>query len=375
MKMSTKRIDKKHKRRLEALRELVEEYFKNFSPVSSEQICRNLGKAVSPATVRNTLAELDELEWTAQPHSSSGRVPLWKAYRTYVDMLRKSDFHDRDYERDFEDGLSEFEMSYLDIAPALQSMASIISDISLCCGVVLSPRFENDFIRQVKLLPLDNSRVLVVLISDFGLVKTEIMQLNRKIGIFSQRRIEDYLNERLHSGSGRQEFPMALYDDEEKAVGEEVYSEIVLKYLINLQPEKSGEVFVEGIGKIFNHAELQAPNAAKSVLSFFENRSVIVALMREAVKSRKILVRIGDELNISSEGNLGFCIIAAPYELNSMNIGAVGLIGPMRMNYRKLIPLISQAAEFLTRRFSISFRKPRIPFDRDIPFKVISQRI
>ena len=369
--MRTIKNDIKHRRRLEVLKELVEEYIVSFSPVSSENICRNMNNKISPATVRNTLVELDELEWTAQPYSSSGRVPLWKAYRTYVDTLKKSDFYSKDYEHEFEDGLKEFEMSYLDIAPALQSMASIISDISQCCGVVLSPRFENDFIRQVKILPLDNSRVLIVLISDFGMVKTEIMQLNRKIGIFSQRRIEDYINERLHSKSTNKDFSMEIYDDEERALGEEVYNEIVLKYLINLYPGKKGEIYVEGIGRIFNHSEFQVPDAVRSVIGFFENRSELIAIMNEAVKSRKIFIRLGEELNIIPGYNFGFSIIAMPYELNSLNVGAIGLIGPMRINYRKLVPLVTQAAGFITKRLSNSFRKPRITFDRDIPFKIV----
>jgi heat-inducible transcriptional repressor len=363
--------DKKYNRRLEVLRELVESYIKEYAPVSSDRICRNLNMSVSAATVRNTLSELDELEWTTQPHSSSGRVPSWKAYRAYVDTLKKSDFSIKNYTKSFEDGLDGFEMSYLDIVPALQRMTSIISEISGYCGMALSPRFENDFIRQIKLVPLDFSRFLVALISDFGLVTTEIMQMNRKIGFFSQKRIEDYLNERLQGASDASEPPAVIYDEEEKKAADEVYNEIVLKYLINLRPQKSSEIFIEGIGRLFNDPEMQTPKAMQSVIEFFENRDDITGIMRNAVKSEGVYVRISEEIKTGGSGKSGFSLIAAPYEVGSLNVGAVGILGSMRMNYRELMPLVGQAADFLTKRMALSFRKPRLAFDRDIPFKVM----
>ena len=366
-----KRSDRKKQRRFEVLKELVDSYINNYMPVSSEQICRSLKSGVSSATIRNTLAELDELEWTSRPHSSAGRIPSWKGYRAYVDILKASDFSGKNYMPELVKGLEQFEMSSTDIGPGLQKMAGLLSNLSGCAGVVLSPRFENDFIRQIKLLPIDYSRILVVLVSDFGLIRTEIVQLHHKLSYFSQRRIEDYLNTRLHGRSASDDLSVEFYNDEEREFGDEIYNEIVLKYLINLRPRRGNEVFLEGLTRVFDYPELQIPKAVHSVIEFFEDRDRIITRLREALSSRKVLVRVGEEIKAAGRSDVSFSMIASPYRLNSINVGVVGIIGPMRMPYRKLIPLVKQVAEFLSKRLAMNFRKPRLAFDRDIPFKII----
>ena len=348
----------------------MDSYIEKCTPVSSEQICTCLKSPVSPATVRNTLAEIDELEWTSQPYSSAGRIPSWKGYRAYVDILKPQDLSKKDYTRELAKGLEEFEMSSVDIGPGLQRMAALLSELSGCAGVVLSPRFENDFIRQIRLLPVDYSRVLVVLVSDFGLIRTEIVQIHRKLGYFSQRRVEDYLNARLHGRSGSGDQSIELYDDEEREFGDEIYNEIILKYLINLRPRRGNEFFLEGLSRVFDSPELRLPKAVHSVIEFFEDRDGIIARLQQALSDNRAAVSIGEEIS-AGRSDVSFSMITSPYKLNSINVGVLGIIGPMRMPYRKLIPLVGQAADFLSQLLAMNFKKPRLAFDRDIPFKII----
>ena len=362
--------DRKKQRQFEVLKELVNSYIDSCVPVSSDQICRNLRSGVSPATIRNTLTELDELGWTRQPYSSSGRVPSSKGYRAYIDLLKPSDLSRKNYGPELVKGLDQFEMSSADIGPGLQKMADLLSELSGCLGVVLSPQFENDFIREIKLLPVDHLRVLVVLVSGFGLISTEIVQIDRKLSYFSQKRIEEYLNTRLHGRSTSEDISVELYSEEERAFGDEVYNEIFLKYLINMRPRSGNKLFLEGLSRVFENPELQVPRAIHSVIEFFEDRDAIIAQLRQALSRRKTLVSVGDEM-ISSRGNVNFSMIASPYKLNSINVGVVGVIGPMRLQYSKLIPLVKQSAELLSERLAANFRKPRLSFDRDIPFKII----
>jgi heat-inducible transcriptional repressor len=364
-----KTLDRKRQRRLEVLRQLVDSYIQSCTPVPSEQICRYLKSPVSSATVRNTLAELDGLEWTIQPHSCAGRIPSWKGYRAYVDILKASDLSKKDYTRGIAEGLEEFEMSSVDIGPGLQRMAGLLSELSGCAGVVLSPRFENDFIRQIRLLPVDESRVLVVLVSDFGLIRTEIVQIHRKLGYFSQRRVEDYLNARLHGRSGSNEQSVEFYDGEEREFGDEIYNEIVLKYLISLRPHSANEFFLEGLSRVFDNPEFRLPGAVHSVIEFFEDRDGIVATLQQALRDNRVAVSVGEEIR-AGNGDVSFSMITAPYKLNSVNVGVLGIIGPMRMPYRRLIPFVDQAADFMSQRLAANFRKPRLAFDRDIPFKI-----
>ncbi len=364
------RSDRKKHRRFDVLKELVDSYIESCSPVSSEQICRALESCVSSATVRNTLAELDDLEWTTQPHSSAGRVPCWRGYRAYLDILRPSDDSRTNCKAELAKELDPFEMSSTDIGPGLQRMAGVLSELSGCSGVVLHPRFDSDFIRQIKLVPIDRSRVLVVVVSDFGLIRTETVQISHKLTYFSQKRVEDYINSRLHGRFGPDEPPGNVYDEQERRFGEEVYNEIVLKYLISIRPRGENELFLEGLSRIFDHPELQVPRAVHSVIEFFEDRESIIAQLRQALNSDKVIVRVGEEVR-AGVGSVDFSMIAAPYSLDSMNVGTVGIIGPMRMPYRKLIPLVEQAAAFLSGRLAMNFRKPRLGFDRDIRFKVV----
>ena len=365
------RSDKKIQRRFEILRELVESYVDIPSPVSSDHICGNLKQQVSPATVRSALAETDDLGWTSRTHASGGRIPLAKGYRAYVDTLKKSDLSSSDFRSMAGKALTDFDLSSLDIGPGLQKVASFLSEASGCSGIVLAPQFENDFIRQIRLLPVDGSRLLIVVVSDFGLIKTDTVQIQRKLSYFSQRRIEDYLNARLHSSSSEIEPSVNLADDDEKVFAEGIYNEIVLKYLINLRPKGSGEVFLEGLGRVFDNPELQVREAVQSVIEFFEDKENLVGQMRAAMKRKKATVLIGDEIS-GVDGAVEFSMIVAPYALNSLNVGVVGIVGPARMAYRKLIPLVEKTAEFISEKLARNFRKPRIAFDRDVPFKVVT---
>ena len=292
-----------------------------------------------------------------------------KGYSAYVNTLKKSDLSSRNFKELAGKAAADFDMSSLDVAPALQAIAGFLSEMSGCSGVVLAPQFENDFIRQIRILPVDNSRLLLVIVSDFGLIKTDTIQIQRKPGYFVQRRVEEYLNARLHASSKEMETPVDAISDEEKDFAEEIYNEIVLKYLVNLRPKGGNEVFLEGLGRVFDNPELQVREAVQAVIEFFENKENLLRQLQEALSGGKTTILVGDELS-TGNGAADLSMALAPYQLNSINVGVVGVIGPMRVPYRKLIPLVEQAAEFVSEKLAQNFRKPRIAFDRDLPFKV-----
>ena len=196
--------------------------------------------------------------------------------------------------------------------------------------MVLSPRFENDFIREIKLVGLDPTRMLVVLVSDYGLIRSETVRTESGPSYFALKRLEEYLNAKLRG----QDDVTAAYENgftsDERRLGDELYRDIVLRYFINFVPRRATELFLEGFANLFEHEQLQSPRSVSKAIRLFENRDRFRELLRQAQARADAFVLFDQEIGGALDADLPLAMVVAPYRVNALSLGALAIVGPTR---------------------------------------------
>ena len=358
------------RRQHEVLMALVRAHIGTGEPVSSRAIVEEMATDLSSATVRNVLLDLDRVGLTAQPHSSAGRIPTTQAYRLYAQEVLGRKLPMRRIAKRLAREFSDLAPVPSDVGTLLQRAAGVLARESGCAAMVLSPRFENDFIREIKLVGIDPTRMLVVLVSDYGLIRSETVRTESGPSYFALRRLEEYLNAKLR---GQDELT-ATYEDgfasEERRLGDELYRDIVLRYFINFVPRSATELFLEGFANLFEHAELQSPRSVSEAIRLFEDRDRFKKLLREAQGREDAFVLFDREIGGTLDPDLPLAMVAAPYRVNSLSLGAIAIVGPTRMPYGRAVRLVRAMGELLEVWLSETWSRRRLSFDRDVPFKV-----
>ncbi len=351
--VSIKRVGKQDRER-KVLLGLVDYYIRTGKPVGSNTLKEAGFGDLSSATIRNYFAHLEEAGYLTQSHSSGGRIPTYSAYRAYAQTFL--DEEPIELEEDFQ-SLRQFDSR--EIALFLQGAAENLSQKSHCAVFLSAPRFDHDFVIDLKLVSLDAFRCLCVLITDFGVVQTEILHLPEKLSSFAIKRIESYFHWRL-TGLGQP----ANLEREEEAIGQNFYNELMLRYIVGYSTFVDEDIYRTGFSHLLNYADFQDASLLASGLSLFENVHSMRLLLKECKALDRLKFWIGDDL-ATYVPNPNCSVITIPYCINHKPVGAVGLLGPTRLPYRTLfstLRLFSESvSETLTRniyKFKISFRLP-----------------
>lgn len=356
------------RRKNKILNALVTTYISTGDPVASSRVVARSRLGLSPATIRNVIAQLDEQGLTLQPHTSAGRIPTPEGFKAFVQSLAPDDAEAREFwarvENDYDfEGETEGNVGNL-----LERCCGLLSEVSGEAGAVLSPNFVNDVIREIRLVEVDPGRILAVVVSDLGIVTSNTIHLGKKIGYFNLRRIEEYLNAKLRGPAFADVFSETYWDEAERQAGEHLYSEVVLKYIISGGSSGKRELYLEGFSKVFEKREMREPQTALSVVRFFEDRAVLMEVLASAQKNDRLTVLIGEDIRPGEEKLADMSLVVAPYKVNGIAVGAVGVIGSMRIRYSKIIPLVEQAAAFIGRRLSETVGRGKIAFGHGEPF-------
>ena len=347
---------KKQDREMKVLLGLVEYYIQTGKPVGSNSLKEAGFEDLSSATLRNYFANLEEQGYLSQSHSSGGRIPTNLAYRmyaqTYLDEAQDA------LEEEFK---SVKESESREIAKTLQEGAEILGQLTQCAVFLSAPRFDQDFVVDIKLVPLDASRCLCILITDFGVIQTETLQLPNKLSTFSVKRIESYFNWRLRGSSK----PNDLELDEE-SLAQTFYNELIVRYIVEYSNFTHEEIHRTGFSRLLNHADFQDGNLLASTLSLFENAHAMRLLLRECAALDQLKPWIGEDLMHYAPTATNCAVLAIPYYINHRVVGAVGILGPARIPYRQLFGHLRAfskcVSEMLTRniyKYKITYRQPK----------------
>lgn len=355
--IATKRPAKDERERL-VLLGLVELYLETGKPIGSNTLQQNGFDALSSATIRNYFAKLEEAGYLKQQHSSGGRIPTSLAYKLYADAHRTSSTLEDKEKKVLSSNLSKISR---EIAAYLQQAGEIISDSTRCAVFLSSPRFDQDFVLDVKLLGIDQSRCLCILITDFGLIHTETLYYSeKKLSSFSLKRIESYFRWRI-TGLDK---PESLSPEEERQAVL-FYNEIMLRHIVTYGNFSAEDIYKTGFSKLLSYSDFNDASMLAGGLSLFENPTCLRTLLKSATEQNQLSVWIGDDLQQISKSHSACSVIAIPYRINQTIVGAIGILGPHRIPYRKLFGILQSASdaisETLTKsvyKFKISFRQP-----------------
>lgn len=353
-------IQRSHKkdRERKVLFALVEYYIQTGKPVGSNTLKEVGIEELSSATIRNYFVSLESEGYLIQMHTSGGRVPTCLAYRTYAQAC----LDNKGSCSSQEDPFSHLQaVESKEIAQFLQRAAEDLSQKSHCAVVLSTPRFDRDFVTAIRLMKLDSTRCLAVLVTDFGLVRTEILPLPENLTASSIERLERYFQWRLN-GLDEQE----SLQPHEEIVGQNFYKELMLRYIVGHTHFANEELYRTGFSQLLHHADFAETNQLTNALSLFEDTQKMRHILKECMVQNKLRYWMGDDLFDDSKSPPNCTVLAVPYSIHLKTVGSVGLIGPLRIPYPVLFHMLhsfeKNVSESLTRivyKFKISYRMPQ----------------
>ena len=325
------------------LRELVRRYISDGEPVGSRTLSRESGLELSAATIRNVMADLEDLGLIRSPHTSSGRVPTQLGYRIFVDTMLKVKPLDAVSVNEINSGLASARDP-----DELMSMASeLLSQITQFAGVVLLPGGEHANLRQIEFLPLAEDRILAILVTEDGRVQNRVLFVDRKYAPGELVEAANFFNER-YSGRALNEVRRRLVQDMEH---DSISMNRMMRTAVNMAKELFGDaaasdsVVVSGETNLMSVPDFDQVEKLREIFDAFKAKQDLLQLLDKSMNARGISIFIGEE---SGYNALTDCsVVTAPYESDGRCIGVLGVVGPTRMSYEDVIPVVDITARFL----------------------------
>jgi heat-inducible transcriptional repressor len=334
-----------NERAQQLLKVLIESYIREGQPVGSRSLSRDSGMNLSAATIRNVMADLEAYGFVSSPHTSAGRVPTPKGYRFFIDTLLKV--------QPLEGAAAEQlrrELAGMDDSRSLVSLASqLLSNVTQMAGVVSLHAPHAASLTHIEFLPLSERRVLAILVFDNREVENRVVQLERQIPPEELRRAANVLNEQFRGRTVeqvRQELIDQLSDMREKLNQGMVDTISVAQQLFVDGPRRGDlELVVAGETKLMGFAELSSVEKLRRLFEAFNEKREILQLLDMSLHGQGVQIFIGQE---SGYQILDDCsVVAAPYGSDDGTVGVIGVIGPTRMAYERVIPVVDLTAKLL----------------------------
>ncbi len=377
----------KHDRERQVLIGLIELYLKNGKPIGSNTLKEFGFEELSSATIRNYFARLEEDGYLSQQHTSGGRIPTTKAFRLYAQEYEQNTSLSENHHRE----LKKLQLKEThELAAYLEEAAEMLSHITQTAVFLSAPRFDHDYIIDIKLVGIDHSRCLCILVTNFGAIQTEVLHLEKKMSSFSIKRMETYFHWRLHHIHPKEDLDEANKPDnltqEEEVLAQKIYNEVMMRYIVSYSNFTDEDIYSTGFSKLLAYPDLQDTATLSNCLALFENVNSLRLLLKECSKKNTLRYWIGDDLQVFTNGPFDYAVITIPYYINMQCVGAVGLLGPIRLPYRQLFGLLRHfsecVSEALTRsifKYKITFRQPQTQtistFKNEAPLLVHSRQM
>ncbi len=344
--MSADTAEELNERAQQLLKRLVANYIRDGQPVGSRTLSRDVGMALSPATIRNVMADLEAAGFVTSPHTSAGRIPTDKGYRFFVDTLLKYEPLEESKVAEMQSHLGE----HVDNPQALVAAASkMLSSITRLAGVVTLPRQSHASLSQIEFIPLSDNRVLAVLVVNGREVQNRILQLDRRYSVEELRRASNYLNQELGGKelSAIREHLVAQLKETREHLNQLMLDAIRLAQQAVDVPSSIArmEYVMAGETNLMDFAELSNVEKLRRLFDAFTQKRDILNLLDNSLKADGVQIFIGQE---SGHTILDDCsIVTAPYTLDKEVVGVLGVIGPTRMAYERVIPIVDITARLL----------------------------
>jgi heat-inducible transcriptional repressor len=338
-------------RHAKVLREVVRQHIQTGEAIGSATIARATTIGLSPASIRHVMSELEELGLLSQPHTSAGRVPTDQAFRVYVDQMIRKPRMGAAQAQAIERALTESSREVDDLLGEASRQLSLFSNQ---VGLVLAPDLERMIVDQLEFVRIDRGRVMAILVTRSGVVHSRILQVGDPPEVAELERIGRYLTEEFGGRTLPQMRDMlARRLREERATYDRMMSRsLELGQKAVDFDESDAEVFVEGASNLLNLPEFSDLDLARALFRTLEDKRTLIDLLSRLLEEPGVRVVIGEENALS---DLNRCsMVVSTYRSGERVMGTVGIVGPIRMPYGRVMALVDHLSHVLSRLLSSS---------------------
>lgn len=320
-------------RKLKILHAVIKNYLETGEPVGSRTISKYTDLNLSSATIRNEMADLEELGYIMQPHTSAGRIPSDKGYRLYVDMLMEEK----------EQELGELQEQMLDKADRMEQLlkqaARVLASNTNYATMVSTPMSSSNKIKFIQLSMVDEEQVIAVIVLGGNVIKNKIIRIEEALSNENLLKLNMLLNTTLN-GMPIEEISLGLIArlKEQAGVHSGVISDVLDAVAGAIQIDEDMQIYTSGTTNIFKYPELSDNQSAQEIINAFEEKQQLTELVTQTLAKEEntgIQVYIGDESPIKTMKDCS--VVTATYELGEGVTGTIGIIGPKRMDYEKVL--------------------------------------
>jgi heat-inducible transcriptional repressor len=324
------------------LKALVERYIADGQPVGSRALSKISGLDLSPATIRNIMSDLEEMGFVSSPHTSAGRVPTPRGYRIFVDTLLTAQTPDDNPV----DAAMQARLHNNQPQKLISSAAQMLSSLSQFAGVVLSPRRESVF-QQIEFLRLSEKRILLVIVGPSGEVQNRLLLTDADYTPAQLAQSANYINQ--HFGGLNFDDVRVRLQGELRQLRDDmsVLMQAAVEAGSEAMNDNSEEMVISGERNLLSVTDLSSNmSSLRKLFDMFEQKTSLIQLLDVSSKATGVQIFIGGESDLVPVNDMS--IVTAPYEVNGKIVGTLGVIGPTRMAYERVIPIVDITARLLS---------------------------
>ncbi|MFE5319958.1 heat-inducible transcriptional repressor HrcA [Paenibacillus sp. NPDC056579] len=322
---------------------IVDDYIRSAEPVGSRSISKRGNVGFSPATIRNEMSDLEEMGYLEQPHTSAGRIPSHKGYRYYVDHLIT--FGGSLAQHEVEALKSFFAGKMQEMEQVIQHVAMMLSNLTNYTSIVMKPEMFNTTLRHLQIVPLNERTAVAIIVTNTGHVENKTVTIPEGVPMSEIEKVVNLLNARLANVPLLQ-FKSKLFTE----IGEEMrsyvsgYEELMMMLNGVVDQSEEDRIFLSGTTNMLTQPEFQDMEKVKNILDLLAEAPMLAKIITGA--SAGIQVKIGSENTVEAINNCS--LITASYSFDGKHLGTIGILGPTRMDYGKVINLLNHLSKDMT---------------------------
>ena len=332
------------KRKVEILDAIINSYIDLPTPVGSRTISKDLNLGVSSATIRNEMADLEDLGYLNKPHTSAGRIPSDKAYRFYVDKIQSLQNPKTQIDENLKKMLFE---NVVNIDDLFRNAAKLLADLTSCTSYVISSKKPDTKIKFIELISLDDYTVLLLIVGNKGVVEKEIITLDYAISEEELKKISESLNKEMMGIDFDELSGLKVMLTGEMTYYKDFISDVIKRASSFNQRISEVRLYYDGLTNILNYEEYWDINKAREFMNFVENKDSILQMLKNLGNRNETDVEVIIGSENTNEIMKRNSIIRTTYKAKNNQIGQIGIIGPVRMDYKKHIVTVKAFSENL----------------------------
>ncbi len=333
------------------LKDVILTHILSAEPVSSRAVAKHGTHGLSAASIRNVMADLEESGFLSQPHTSAGRVPTPKAYHLYIQSMMDHPTIPTDDRRYIDANLPSQGVGVEDL---MTSTSQLLSQLSHQVGIVLTPALAETVLKRVEFVRLTQGKVLCVVVSKSGFVDNKVILTPEPVPRDELARISNFVTENFAGLTLREaQEKLVLLMAEERAKVDLALSRTITLARQGLDLTKDQEILMEGATEVLQQPELSDIERVRRLFDTFADKARMVFMLSQCMRGPGVRVIIGEESDFTSE--LGFSLVTRTYQLGEKPLGTVGIFGPSRMQYQRVIPLVDYLGERLSQALAATF--------------------